>query len=247
MKAYRVEDQRRGHGIWRDFDGKVNPVFSKLTQGKCKDMPMEDSEFYRHDGKQWFSATDTSEKLKAWFSVLDVVEMLDLGYSVFEFEISSCRVVSEYEICFTRDCIISQKEIDPRDIYGAEYEKALKTMSKEKQIKEMARVLNEEGKSLDTVYPEDCEKIARILYYEGYRKQSEPFSCGHEKGDEWISVEDRLPEKLTHVIVHDEDGTIGEAFYLSGDCFEWVANEKMAFVTHWMPLPEAPKGGEADA
>ena len=63
---------------------------------------------------------------------------------------------------------------------------------------------------------------------------------------EWISVDERLPEKRTHVIVHDEDGTVGEAFYLNCDLFEWVANEKMAFVTHWMPLPEPPKmkGGE---
>ena len=126
MKAYRVEDQAKGHGIWRDFDGKVNPVFSRLTQGKCKDMPMEDSDFYRSGGKQWFSATDTPEKLKAWFSALDVIEMQNIGYSVFEFEISSCRVVSEFEICFTRDAIISQKQINPRDIYGEEYEKALK-------------------------------------------------------------------------------------------------------------------------
>lgn len=59
---------------------------------------------------------------------------------------------------------------------------------------------------------------------------------------EWISVEDRLPEECTHVIVHDEDGTVGEAFHSSGDYFEWVANEKMAFPTHWMPLPELPKG-----
>lgn len=125
MKAYRVEDQTKGHGIWRDFDGTVNPVFSKLTHGKCKDMPMDDSDFYRYNGKQWFSATDTPEKLKAWFSALDVMEMRDMGYSIFEFEIISCRVVSEYEICFTRDCIISQKQIDPRDIYGEEYERAL--------------------------------------------------------------------------------------------------------------------------
>lgn len=60
-------------------------------------------------------------------------------------------------------------------------------MSKEKQIEEMARVLNEEGKSLDTVYPEDCEKIARILYYEGYRKMPEnigEFSDGYHTFNE---------------------------------------------------------------
>ena len=82
LRAYRVENQEEQHGIWRDFDGTVNPVFKHLSQGKCKDMPMEDSDFYRADGLRWFSATDTPEKLKAWFSALDVIEMERLGYKV---------------------------------------------------------------------------------------------------------------------------------------------------------------------
>ena len=121
MKAYRVENQLEEHGIWRNFDGTINPVFRHLTQGKCKDMPMEDSDFYRYKGKQWFSATDSPEKLKVWFSALDVAEMLEMGYQIFEYEIESCRVVSEYEICFTRDSILDSKILDPTKIYGDEY------------------------------------------------------------------------------------------------------------------------------
>ena len=183
MKAYRVEDQERGHGIWRDFDGTVNPVFSQLTQGKCKDMPMEDNDFYRYDGKQWFSATDTPEKLKVWFSALDVIEMQDLGYSVFEFDISSCRVVSKYEICFTRDSILSQKKIDPRSIYGEEYEKALAERSKEKQIEEMALELCRPRNIVKMIHHRTCDncdtsscdiyELCVDLYNAGYRKQSE--------------------------------------------------------------------------
>lgn len=112
MKAYRVENQAEGHGIWRNFDGSLNPVFSKLSDGLAKNLPMPDSAFYRAKGRQWFSATDTPEKLKAWFSRQDVIEMLAMGYKVWEFEIKCCRVVSEYEIVFTRDNIISQREID---------------------------------------------------------------------------------------------------------------------------------------
>lgn len=121
MKAYRVENQLEEHGIWRNFDGTINPVFRHLTQGKCKDMPMEDSDFYRYKGKQWFSATDSPEKLKVWFSALDVAEMLEMGYQIFEYEIESCRVVSEYEICFTRDSILDSKILNPTKIYGDEY------------------------------------------------------------------------------------------------------------------------------
>lgn len=121
VKAYRVENQVEQHGIWRDFDGTINPVFKHLSQGKCKDMPMEDSDFYRADGFQWFSATDTPEKLKAWFSALDVIEMERMGYKVYEFEISEYRVVSEYEIVFTRECVVSQREIPADEIWGAEF------------------------------------------------------------------------------------------------------------------------------
>lgn len=117
MKAYRVEDQSGGHGIWRNFDGSLNPVFKKLSDGLAKNLPMPDSDFYHHDGKQWFSATDTPDKLTAWFSRQDVLEMLAMGYQVWEFDITSCRVVSEYEIVFTRDSIVSQRVIDWAEIW----------------------------------------------------------------------------------------------------------------------------------
>lgn len=118
MKVYRVEDPVLQHGLWRNFDGTVNPVFSKLTVGKCKDMPMEDSDFYRSDGKQWFAATDEPEKLKAWFDVLDIIEMEKLGYAVYEFDVDSVKTVSPFEVVFTRGSIRSVKVIDPCGIWN---------------------------------------------------------------------------------------------------------------------------------
>ena len=85
-------------------------------------MPMEDSDFYRYNGKAWFSATDEPEKLKAWFDVADIVEMEKLGYRVYVFEVTEYRVVSPYEIVFTRDSISSVSEIDPKTVWGSEYE-----------------------------------------------------------------------------------------------------------------------------
>lgn len=117
MKAYRVENQEKGNGIWRNFDGTFNPIFTKLSDGLAKSLPMEDSDFYRFDNKQWFSACDEREKLLKWFSKQDVIEMLEMGYKVYEFEIASCRVVSEFEICFVREDIINQKEIDYKEIW----------------------------------------------------------------------------------------------------------------------------------
>lgn len=97
-------------------------------------------------------------------------------------------------------------------------------MSREKQIEGMAKVIAIPCYKRIEVYgdgskecpsPLPCnECTAELLYNAGYRKQA------------WISVEERLPEECTHVIVHDEDGTVGEAFHSISDHFEWVANEK---------------------
>ena len=63
---------------------------------------------------------------------------------------------------------------------------------------------------------------------------------------EWISVKDRLPEEKVNCIVHykhaycdnDDYWTIGICFY-DGEKFQIGLAYK---VTHWMPLPEPPKG-----
>ena len=117
MKAYRVEDPKEGHGIWRNFDGSWCPVFKQLSDGKARNIPMEDSAFYHDFDKSWFSATDTPDKLPAWFSALDVIEMEKMGYATYEFEVSEWRPVSEYEIVFTRESIISVHEINPAEIW----------------------------------------------------------------------------------------------------------------------------------
>ena len=63
---------------------------------------------------------------------------------------------------------------------------------------------------------------------------------------EWISVDDRLPEEKINCIVHykhaycNNDGywAIGFCFY-DGEKFRSDLGYK---VTHWMPEPEPPKG-----
>lgn len=115
--GYRVENQNQGHGIWRNFDGSWNPVFSRLSDGQCKNMPMEDSSLYRTDGKRWFSAAPSKDTLKHWFSKQDALELAALGYKAYEFELENTMTVSEFEIVFTRDNIVSQKEIDYKEIW----------------------------------------------------------------------------------------------------------------------------------
>lgn len=159
MKVYRVEDPRREHGIWRNFNGTVNPVFKYLSDGKCKDIPMEDSDFYREGGKNWFSATDTPEKLKAWFSTQDVIEMEAMGYSVIEFEVTNVREVSEFEVVFTRDSILKWDYIDPYSIWEDYLD------IKDKYLKD--KILNKKELTeieVKEIIREDCD-IERIESY----------------------------------------------------------------------------------
>ena len=88
----------------------------------------------------------------------------------------------------------------------------------------------------------DSNDIAEQLHNEGYRKQ------------EWISVEERLPEECgmpvlmvavnaylqTRVVKGFTDYQCPIAFHTNEREYDgiWGAWE----VTHWMPLPEPPKG-----
>lgn len=82
-------------------------------------------------------------------------------------------------------------------------------------------------------------KTVQNLYKMGYRKQ------------EWISVDERLPEVATDVLVITASGSfkVGRCnIYHNGTLVLWMTNDGLGerAITHWMPLPEAPKmkGGE---
>lgn len=66
---------------------------------------------------------------------------------------------------------------------------------------------------------------------------------------DWISVNDRLPEKDVNVLCYTH-GDIVEGYLCSNDnvfkpeidCIGYMQNDVMVIdVTHWMPLPEPPK------
>ena len=112
-------------------------------------------------------------------------------------------------------------------------------MSREKQIEEMAKKLWQFAPILSE---NNCRYVAERAYEEGFRKQ------------EWISVDERLPENYGSVLVACEGLTIGGANPIAigsyGDGCWWLADADgtmyltkymRVVVTHWMPLPEAPK------
>lgn len=77
--------------------------------------------------------------------------------------------------------------------------------------------------------------IAEAIYNAGYNKQ------------EWISVKDRLPEEFVSVLGYMTDAgdfpPVREC-YRAGGVFFFPALGDRHPVSHWMPLPEAPKGDQ---
>ena len=112
---------------------------------------------------------------------------------------------------------------------------------KEKQIEEMAFNLIMATSPLgvkDLTKQFDYNTVAKDLYeLYGWRKQ------------EWISVEDRLPSKSGYYLICQKssrwcDEVIQTARWNEKKFRGAQAGCFMEHVTHWMPLPDAPKGGE---
>jgi hypothetical protein len=123
-------------------------------------------------------------------------------------------------------------------------------MSREKQIEEMARILNPdscfEGDITACRKMEDCDICkATKLYNAGCHKQ------------EWISVDERLPEndygkhwkeRRYYLVMTEPSGLMRVARFGYKDFPWWIDSHDTVLtsanynkVTHWMPLPEAPK------
>lgn len=104
--------------------------------------------------------------------------------------------------------------------------------NEKKQIEEMAKVLKdytEKNRIMASHVILEC--YAEEIYSKNYRKQ------------EWISVDERLPEVGTRVVGYDYESNVRCYFITEG---RWWIDEgwntaKGWGITHWMPLPEAPK------
>lgn len=62
---------------------------------------------------------------------------------------------------------------------------------------------------------------------------------------EWISVKDRLPDKNGTVIGCYIGGDMEFVVYYNGEFLSYDEEgypHKAHYITHWMPLPEPPKG-----
>jgi uncharacterized protein DUF551 len=64
--------------------------------------------------------------------------------------------------------------------------------------------------------------------------------------NEWISVKERLPTLLRQFLVHIKKPSLHLSYYdvltFGPDIGRFA--ERHEYVTHWMPIPEAPDGAE---
>lgn len=96
----------------------------------------------------------------------------------------------------------------------------------------------------DVCEPSEC-KYCGVKGSCGYYRTADRLIANGVTVQEWIPVNDRLPEEKVNCIVNyqhaycDNDGywAIGICFY-DGEKFQFHPAYK---VTHWMPLPEPPE------
>lgn len=111
-------------------------------------------------------------------------------------------------------------------------------MIEKTKIDELAKAIERTG-MLDSF--SKCEIVAEELYRDGYGKE-----------DDWISVEERLPSESGVYLVYTFTGNrlvldysaLYKVFNAFDDLSDKIANSLSIKVTHWMPLPEPPKGEE---
>lgn len=117
IKVYRVEHTPKEKGLWRKFDGTWEPLFDMLTDGKCRDLPMEFDPIYGEEGTRWFASAPSKETLQKWFSKRDLEELVSNGFTINEFTVSRYKILNEFEYIFPRENIVERRILDVRDIY----------------------------------------------------------------------------------------------------------------------------------
>ena len=91
-----------------------------------------------------------------------------------------------------------------------------------------------------------CEDLETLPCCDTYEGQAEYLISNGVTVQEWISVDDRLPEIGRSVIVYNAPAKCAAEAMYKGEGrflqFRWSARLQEHEVTHWMPLPQPPKG-----
>lgn len=112
-------------------------------------------------------------------------------------------------------------------------------MSKEKQIKEALACHADERNSCD-ICPYKGKGCSLRLSHDALVHINE-LSTNVGCKSEWISVAERLPEEHDRFLLIDDEGYMFTASWC-GDSGWFMPICHGNAITHWMPLPEPPKG-----
>ena len=111
---------------------------------------------------------------------------------------------------------------------------------KEKQIEEMAEVLDAARinalATIGSLNDGFGMWYARAMYNAGYRRQSGATDENVGRKCEWISVEERLPEKHGQYLAAFTNMKVDVVTYTKIGWFY----DKRCSITHWMPLTAPP-------
>ena len=129
------------------------------------------------------------------------------------------------------------------------YEELVKRLSDAAKISEALAVLlpHSEGNATAKLYKEAADAIEELSRLHEAQRQNLITLMNEDPEMQWIPVTERLPDAFKHVLVNipgmTPHPTVQEAFlekngmwYSNG--FRYSAEE----ITHWMRLPEPPKG-----
>ena len=85
------------------------------------------------------------------------------------------------------------------------------------------------------------ELLDRVVYNEWYDNDeiADELISNGVTVQEWISVGDRLPEDSATVLVCHKNGLVTTNAWLGA---HWWFKDERNPITHWMPLPQPPKG-----
>jgi hypothetical protein len=108
---YRVENPDSNQGLWYDADGNFSPFIKKLSDAKCKDLPMDFDTLYKEGGYAWISACDSLPDMRNWFNYQDLVELKKAGYDLYQFKVTGYKQVPGHVI-FTRESVIETAKLD---------------------------------------------------------------------------------------------------------------------------------------
>ena len=112
---------------------------------------------------------------------------------------------------------------------------------------ELLQAIDKEINNAETKYEADImfkiKDIVQKQYVFDLLKDLKPV-------DRWISCKEQMPEDGVSVLICSYRGTVSKATYDSDMGYFYIADSELHYneldITHWIPLPEPPKDGDAE-